>query len=289
MTVARSGALALTVAVGAVGPAATAQPARQASTDTPAPASPATPAATERQAGSGSAPTATAAASASTPIGDRPAASEAREVDLRDVPHTTFGLGLGLLALPGAAVCPTPQTCEPGEVSIGLVVQNLYHFSGFALGAGIDWAWGLRSEAAAGDPSGELSREHSRSYFVIDGLFRYYPVRFADDWEVWVGANAGVVIIRDSWSTVADREPYSESAMVGPRSPTMGTEGFEFGAGVGLQWSFVESGVFGSYFRYSNWLLPEERETAPTGDQASLAGRIDVLDFGLTVAYRLAL
>jgi hypothetical protein len=205
------------------------------------------------------------------------------------VPHTTFQFGLGLLALPGAEVCAiSPEQCEPGETSIGLNLQNLYHFDAFALGAGITWAFGLRSDAAAGDPQGTLGREHSRSYFLVEGQFRYYFTRFGA-WDFWAGASAGVAIIRDAWSVLADREPYSDVAFVGPRSATMATEGFAAIVGIGAQWNFLENAVFGSHFNYANWFLPADRQVSPLGDQASLAGRVDVLEFGLMIAYRLAI
>ena len=45
----------------------------------------------------------------------------------------------------------------------------------------------------------------------------------------------------------------------------------------------------GARFRYSNWILPAQREQSPTLDVASLSGRIDIFDVGLLVAYRIAL
>lgn len=205
----------------------------------------------------------------------------------RNSPHTTFEFGVGLLALPAAEVCPTaPDVCEAGETSIALSLQNLYHISVFAFGAGITWAFGLRSDVAAGDEDGTLGREHSRSYFLVEGQFRYYFLRMTS-WEFWTGATLGGVVINDSWDTLADREPYSDVDTVGPRAQTMSTEGFAAGLGVGFQWNFTDWGIFGSRLRYANWFLPEERELSPTGDPVSLAGRVDVFDFGLSVAARL--
>ena len=223
------------------------------------------------------------------PPGERVVTVEPETLDIRDEPHTTFQFGLGLLALPGAEVCPiSPDQCEPGETSIGLSVQNLYHFDDFAIGAGITWAFGLRNDAAAGDPQGTLGRQHSRSYFVVDGQFRYYFTHFGA-WDFWAGASAGAVIVRDAWSETADRDPYSDVSMVGPRGETMATEGFAAGVGIGAQWNFMENAVFGSHFHYANWFLPGTRKLTDFGDPASLAGRVDVLDFGLMIAYRLSI
>jgi hypothetical protein len=207
--------------------------------------------------------------------------------DLGGRPHATFQFSVGLLALPAAEVCPAAtDTCEPGETSIALSFKNLFHVDKFAVGGGITWAFGLRAGAAAGDEDGSLGREHSRSYFLFEALFRYYALSF-DDWDVFAAAQLGGVVVRDSWSVLADREPYSDVEFVGPRSATMGTEGLNVGIGLGLQWNFMEEGVFGTWFNYANWFLPGDREVSPTGDQASLAGRIDVLDFGLAIAYQL--
>ncbi len=41
--------------------------------------------------------------------------------------------------------------------------------------------------------------------------------------------------------------------------------------------------------RYSSWFLPEERKLSPTVDVASLSGRVDMFDFSVAVAYRIAL
>jgi hypothetical protein len=70
---------------------------------------------------------------------------------------------------------------------------------------------------------------------------------------------------------------------------TIGTEGLASGIAVGGEWSFASNWSFGTMIRYSMWFLPEEPEVSPTGDFASLSGRIDMIDFGLVLAYRIAL
>ena len=54
-------------------------------------------------------------------------------------------------------------------------------------------------------------------------------------------------------------------------------------------WTFAANWSLGGQIRYSSWFLPEEPERLPTGDLASLKGRIDMFDFGLSIAYRIAL
>ena len=191
------------------------------------------------------------------------------------------------MALPAAEVCPvTPDACEPGETSLGLNVQNLYRVSQFAFGASATLAVGLRRDAAVGAAS--LERDHSRSYFLVEGLFRYFPPGIGSTWQWWVGPTLGVVIVNDTWSVLADREPYADTDFVGPRALSMATEGLSLGiVAVGGEWAFADQWMFGTRFRYANWFLPSERSKTPTNDLASLAGRIDVFDFGLVLSYRL--
>lgn len=214
-------------------------------------------------------------------------AEEAAEWEPRqDEVHTMFQLGTGLLALPGAEVCPrSPLECEPGETSFGIGLQALGRIDAFAFGAGIKWAVGLRPNAAKG--LDELEREHSRSYFLYEGYFRYYLPRLRH-WEWWLGANIGGVVVNDSWSVLADREPYSDTDYIGPRELTIATQGLSLGiVAAGAHWRFAEHWLFGAHFQYGMWILPSEREVTPTLDFASLAGRIDIIDVGLAIAVRL--
>lgn len=267
----------LTVAVSAIAQPARSSEPEAAATRPPKSSDPATPG-TDEPAPDGAAPAEPSSLAVQPDEG---------QAGWRERPHTTFELGLGLLALPAAEVCPiSPDNCEPGETSFAFSFQNLYHFDQFALGAGIIWAFGLRRDAAAGDADGSLGREHSRSYFLVEGQFRYYFAQLTS-WEFWLGVTAGGVVIKDSWDTLADREPYADTDFVGPRAQTMSTEGFAAGLGLGAQWNFTEEGIFASRFGYANWFLPTERELSPTGDPVSLAGRIDVFDVGLMLAYRL--
>jgi hypothetical protein len=211
-------------------------------------------------------------------------AAAARELDR---PHTQAELSTGFLLLPGALVCPTSlNACKRGEFSFAAGLQNVYRLHAFAFGAGIQWATTLRSDAAAGDPT--LMREHSRSYFLVEALGRYYFLR-SKQWDFWVGGTVGLVVVNDSWSEDADRNPYEDTATIGPRAATLGTEGFTLGVNAGAEWSFLTNWSFGPTLRYSNWFLPNTRQMSPTGDYASLAGRNDVIDVGIRITYRIAL
>ena len=208
----------------------------------------------------------------------------AREMDR---PYTLAEVDLGLLALPAAKVCVVSSTdCEDGEGSLAVGIHNHYRFGAFAIGAGINWATTLRSDAARGAP--ELERQHSRSYFLVEGQFRYYALRAAE-WEGWVGATLGGVVVNDSWSVLADRDPYADTDFVGPRASTLGTEGLSAGIGIGAEWSFRPSWSVGTTLRYANWFFPQDPKPLPLNDPASLSGRVDMIALSITLGYRIAL
>jgi hypothetical protein len=211
-------------------------------------------------------------------------AAAAREMDR---PYTMAQLSAGVFALPGATVCPLDLTqCVKGEASLALGLENFYRYHAYGIGAGIQWATTLRGDAARG--AADLDRQHSRRYFTVEGEFRYYGIR-TSNWEWWGGATVGGVVVNDSWSTVSDRDPASDIAFVGPRAATLGTEGLAAGLGIGGEWSFASNWSFGTEFRYENWFLPTTRAVSPTGDLASLSGRLDMFHLGLVLAYRIAL
>ncbi|AUX21352.1 hypothetical protein SOCEGT47_018340 [Sorangium cellulosum] len=213
-------------------------------------------------------------------------AAAARE---QDRPYTMVEVSGGVMALPGADVCPisvAPRDCEQGETSISVGIHNIYRWRYIGFGAGIFWAASLSTDAARGAP--ELERDHERSYFMVEGLFRYYFLR-SRSWEWWAGATLGGVVVNDSWSVEADRNPYSDTAYVGPRAATIGTEGVAAGLAIGGEWTFAPNWSLGSHLRYSSWFLPSERKVSPTGDRASLSDRVDMFNIGLRIAYYVAL
>ena len=208
----------------------------------------------------------------------------AREMDR---PYTLAEVEAGFLALPAADVCIRSTTdCEQGEGSLAVGIHNLYRFGPFGIGAGIVWATTLRSDAARG--AGALKREHSRSYFLVEGVFRYYALR-GNEWEGWAGATLGGVVVNDSWSVLADREPYADTDFVGPRASTLGTEGLSAGVAIGTEWSFAPSWSLGTMLRYSNWFFPESPKPLPLNDPASLSGRVDMIALSIALAYHIAL
>jgi hypothetical protein len=215
------------------------------------------------------------------------AARRAEAAHEMDRPYTMAEVSGGVLALPGAEVCPTSlDQCSRGEVSLAVGIHNLYRYGPVGVGAGILWATTLRSDSAQG--AEVLERDHSRRYFIVEGALRYYGIR-VKSWELWAGGTLGMVVVNDSWSVKADRDPPADTAFVGPRAATLGTEGLATGVGVGTEFSFFQNWAFGANLRYSMWFLPDEREVSPTGDLASLSGRVDMFDVGLLLSYRIAL
>jgi hypothetical protein len=211
-------------------------------------------------------------------------ATAARE---RDRPYTMVELGGGLMTLPTADVCPnSPTSCEQGETSVSVGIHNLYRLRDIGFGAGILWASTLSAESARGARS--LGRDHSRRYFLVEGQFRYYGIR-TSTWEWWGGGTLGGVVVNDFWTVKADREPYTDTAFVGPGAAIIGTEGLATGLAIGGEWTFTANWSFGTQLRYSVWFLPDEPERSPTGDYASLSGRVDMFNVGLLIAYRVAL
>jgi hypothetical protein len=202
-------------------------------------------------------------------------------------PFAVAEAGIGLFTLPGADVCiASLDRCEQGETSLAVGIHNLYRYGRVGVGAGIIWATTLRSDSAKG--VAELERDHSRRYFQMEAVFRYYAFE-TDTVDWWVGSTLGGVVVNDSWTVKDDREPYSDTAFVGPRAATVGTEGLASGLAFGGEWSFAENWSFGGLLRYSMWFLPDTPERSPTGDYASLKGRVDTFDLGLRLAYRIAL
>lgn len=212
---------------------------------------------------------------------------EEDEADARTQPYTMAELGAGLLSLPAADVCPSsPTVCERGETSLSLGLHNFYRYKAFAFGAGIVFATNLGSDKARG--SSDLEREHVRRYFIVEGELRAYPFG-ASSWDLWLGASIGGVVVNDAFSVRLDREPYSDTATVAGRGATIGTEGLSAGVLAGGEWRLADRWSLGAKVRYASWFLPDQPERSPTGDFASLKGRVDMFDFGLVVAYRIPL
>ena len=205
----------------------------------------------------------------------------------RGRPYTMVEVGAGTFALPAAKVCPTGiNQCSRGEVSLALGIRNIYEFGRFGVGAGVVWATTLRNDTARG--AADLERDHARRYFLFEGMFRYMFAQ-GPRWEFWAAANVGGVSVSDAWTVKRDRKPLAGVSFLGPKASTIGTEGVAFGAGAGGAFIVVQNLSVGGHLRYMNWVLPTYARVNPTGDVASLAGRLDIFDLGFDIAYRLSL
>ena len=205
----------------------------------------------------------------------------------RGLPYTMVEVSVGTLALPAATICPTSlNACSTGEAGLAVGIRNLYEFGRFGVGAGVVWGTSLRSDTARG--AADLERIHSRSYFLFEGWFRYIFAQ-GPRWEFWAAANAGGVSVHDAWSVKNDRNPPAGVQFVGPTASSIGTQGFAAGVGVGGAFIVIQNLSVGGHLRYQNWILPGTPEVSPTGDNASLSGRLDVFDLSFALAYRLSL
>jgi hypothetical protein len=202
-----------------------------------------------------------------------------------DRPYNLVELSGGVLGLPTEVCIKSDESCAQGELSLAIGIHNLYRYHALGFGVGMDWATTLRSDKAQGAP--DLERDHTRRYFLVEALFRYYFLR-RKDWEGWGGVMLGGVVVNDSWTVKADREPYSDIARLGPGAATIGTEGLSGGVTVGGDWNFLRNFSLGGRFRYALWLLPSKRETSPTLDVASLSGQVNMFSVDLVIAYRIA-
>lgn len=236
-----------------------------------------------------------AATASSARADDSASSSYRRAVAAREMdrPYTLAEIELGVLALPAADVCIRSTTdCEKGEGSFAIGIHNFYRFGSFGIGAGIEWATTLRGDSARGSatpPSTtSIDRQHSRAYFLVEAQFRYYALR-SHDWEGWGGITVGGVVVDDTFSVNADRNPYADTDFVGPRGSSLGTEGLSAGIAAGAEWSFAPSWSAGATLRYSNWLFPESPKPLPLNDPPSLSGRVDVIALSIALAYHIAL
>jgi len=199
-------------------------------------------------------------------------------------PTGTAEFGFGWLTLPGAEVCEgrDPDVCRKGDSGLALEAWQVFRPQAvFAVGAGI--MLGLTpTDAPRSDPEG-IDRDHTRSYMTVETGGRYYPY-VGESFEAYLGLNAGLAVVSDTF-TVRGEYP-NDHAMVGRRGVTIRTEGFAIGVGGGGAYQFARSWLVGVNVRYGSWFLPQEPETNPLGDQASLAGRNSVFVVGLNVAYR---
>jgi hypothetical protein len=195
-------------------------------------------------------------------------------------PYGAVEFGLGVLALPDAQVCAGGVGCDRGDVSVEVDAWPLFRASRrFAVGAGMTLALTPTQDAPQRDRT--FPREHTRRYFLVEGIGRYYFV-YGRALEVWSGLSTGLVVVSDNFRSAG--APVNVS-IIGSDSANIATEGLTLGIGAGATLGVNETLQLGATLRVANWFLPEARERIAFGEEASLSGRVTMIHFALTAAY----
>ena len=192
---------------------------------------------------------------------------------------------VGILTLPGAEVCVERSAgCSKGDVVFALEGWELYRATRrWAFGAGV--VVGLVPTAHPRQPPEAVPRDHTRSYFSMEGMLRYYPY-VGKDFEAWAGVLGGLVVVSDRFDVIDETD---DRALLGGRGVTIRTEGGTLGIAGGCAYGLSEHWSLLGSLRISEWFLPTEPATDPLGSEASLTGRNTALMLGFGIAYRAAL
>jgi hypothetical protein len=206
----------------------------------------------------------------------------------------------GIIALPTAPISAAFQggstpfgRVGKGDATILTGLHLLYRANrDWAVGATAMFAPRPTSDPNYTDKASGLTRAHSRSYLFLGGEGRYYPFRLT--WlEAWIGVEAGGIVIADRFTTNAPAVP----SFLGTTTVTVSTEGFALGLQGGADYLITDAIVLGLALRADRWLLPSAGEKPfsqvsscdAVGDCPTISGSVFAFEFGLTLAYRLAL
>lgn len=195
-------------------------------------------------------------------------------------PYGAIEFGLGVLALPDAEVCAGEGGCDRGDVSLEVDAWPLFRASpAFAVGAGMTLA--LTPTQDAPQQQMTFPREHTRRYFLVEGIGRYYFVH-GRALEMWAGLSTGLVVVSDNFRTAG--APVNAS-VIGANDANIATEGWTLGLGTGVTVGVNDLLQLGGTLRVANWFLPSTPESIAFGEEASLSDRVTMIHFALTVAY----
>jgi hypothetical protein len=198
-------------------------------------------------------------------------------------PEGMVEIGVGWLTLPRAEVCGVDEAgCRRGDTTPQVDAwQNFRLNVDFALGAGITVGLLPTTDTPRRDPEG-LNREHTRGYFMIESMARYY-FYVGERFESSAGLAGGLVVVRDSYTPQSDQE----FATVGTGGVIVRTEGYSVGLATGMAFALAPQWSAGAGLRFGSWFLPDEPARSPFGGTgASLTGRNTVASIGFNVAYR---
>jgi hypothetical protein len=195
-------------------------------------------------------------------------------------PYGLVEFGIGVLALPDAKLCGGDAGCDKGDISLEVDAWPLFRASPtFAVGAGMTLA--LIPMQDVPRQNTRFSREHSRRYFIAEGIGRYYFIH-GPALEIWSGISAGLIVVSDNFRT---QSAESNVPLVGSDSANIATEGLSLGLGTGVTFGVNPHLQVGATLRFANWYLPPDRQVIAFGEEASLSNRVTMLNLSLTVAY----
>ena len=226
----------------------------------------------------------------------RPATAGADTLSSENVvtrPHTVAEAEGGAIVLPTAPISPAqrggnlPFQIGKGDATIMTGLHLLYRGgAAWAIGAGALFAPHPTSDSGS-DLGGatNLPRTHSRSYLYVGAEGRYFPVH-TRYFDVWAGATVGGIIIADRFDNNAATPVPS---ILGVPQVTVSTQGYALGAEIGGNWIVTEHFVVGLTFRADIWFLPSTPQCSVFNDCATLTGKVEAFEGGLTLAYRIAL
>ena len=202
-----------------------------------------------------------------------------------DRPYTLAQLGLGLLTLPAADVCLKVRPCTKGDTTLEIDFWQMYRANRrLAVGAGGTLA--LRPTTDNPPSEAGIDRNHTRSYYIVEGQGRYYAI-VSPSFEAWIGATAGIVIVSDRYSI--DDPNKRVWSIIGPRASSVTTEGASVGALLGAEWSFAPNwaaGLVGALHalvpaaRTRDHRVPRSRDADRSAERRSI---------GISCSYRIAL
>jgi hypothetical protein len=194
-------------------------------------------------------------------------------------PYGAVEFGVGVLALPDAQLCGGAG-CDRGDISLEVDAWPIFRASPrFAVGAGITLALTPTQDVPRRDTT--FARDHSRRYFMVEGIGRYY---FAHGraLEVWSGVSTGLVVVSDNFRTVSSEPAFT---IIGANSANIATEGLSLGLAAGATFGVSDQLQVGGTLRFANWFLPSQQEAIAFEEEASLANRVTMINLALTVAY----
>jgi hypothetical protein len=199
-----------------------------------------------------------------------------------DHSYSLLELGVGALSLPRKQLCiPTQNQCATADLTLLGSLRFLVRWDErFALGAGVSLGFRpVTDEASISSSTGTISRSHTRNYFMLGGLGRYYII--SGDFNLWAGAGAGIIVVADHYNLTD-----SGTAIINPRGVTLGSEGWMVGASLGADWRLSKNWLIGLWTQEMLWGLPDTKACAQTGDCATITGKSFSIETGLSLTYR---